>query len=79
MGTVRTVINIASDDKDITGKNVRDVLTLMSLITGIPLTILGRPLGYAIDVESGKYDPNSDVDYVRGLITGKASSESRRN
>ena len=79
VGTVRTVINIASDDKDITGKNVRDVLTLMSLITGIPLTILGRPLGYAIDVESGKYDPNSDVDYVRGLITGKASSESRRN
>ena len=77
MGTVKTAINIVDEDRDITGKNVRDVLTLLSLITGIPLTVLGRPIGYAVDVESGKIDPTSEADYVRGLITGKASPESR--
>ena len=77
VGTVRTGINIAQNG-EVSGKNIRDVLVLMSLITGIPLTVLGRPIGYAVDVESGKIDPTSSVDYVRGLITGKASSESRR-
>jgi len=77
VGTVKTAINIVDEDRDITGKNVRDVLTLLSLITGIPLTVLGRPIGYAVDVESGKIDPTSDADYVRGLVTGKASPESR--
>jgi hypothetical protein len=77
VGTVRTGINIAQNG-EVSGKNIRDVLVLMSLITGIPLTVLGRPRGYAVDVDSGKIDPTSSVDYVRGLITGKASSESRR-
>lgn len=76
VGTVRTGIRIAEGD-DLSGKNVRDVLTLLSLITGIPLTVLGRPIGYAIDVESGKIDPTSQGDFVRGLVTGKASEGSR--
>lgn len=76
VGTVRTGINIVQNG-EVSGKNIRDVLVLMSLITGIPLTVLGRPIGYAVDVESGKIDPTSEVDYVRGLITGKASSASR--
>jgi hypothetical protein len=56
---------------------VRDVLTLLSLSTGIPLAVLGRPAGYAIDVERGKIEPTSVADYVRGLITGKASEASK--
>ncbi len=77
VGTVKTAINIIDEDKDVTGKNVRDVLTLLSLVTGIPLTVLGRPIGYAVDVESGKIDPTSDADFLRGLVTGKASPASR--
>ena len=77
VGLPRTVINLVDEDKEVTGKNVRDVLTALSLATGIPFTVLGRPLGYAIDVESGKIDPSSEVDYVRGLVTGKASEGTR--
>ena len=77
VGTVRTAINILDPDKDITGKNVRDVLTLMSLITGIPMTVLGRPLGYQIDVDRGVIEPTDIPDHLRGLITGKASRKSR--
>jgi hypothetical protein len=69
---------IADPDKEVTGKNVRDILTMISLTTGIPVTVLGRPIGYAIDVERGKIQPTSDVDFARGLVTGKASESSRQ-
>ena len=78
IGVVKAGINIADPDKEVTGKNVRDILTMISLTTGIPVTVLGRPIGYAIDVERGKIEPTSDVDFVRGLVTGKASESSRQ-
>ncbi len=78
VGVVKAGINIADPDKDVTGKNVRDILTLVSLVTGIPVTVLGRPIGYAIEVERGKIEPTSSADYVRGLVTGKASESSRQ-
>lgn len=78
VGTVKAGINIVSSDKEVTGKNVRDVLTLLSLITGIPLTVLGRPIGYAVEVERGKVSPTGPVDVTRGLITGKPSEESKK-
>ena len=78
VGVVKAGINIADPDKEVTGKNVRDILTMISLATGIPVTVLGRPIGYAIDVERGKIKPTSDVDYIRGLATGKASESSRQ-
>jgi hypothetical protein len=78
IGVVKAGINIADPDKDVTGKNVRDILTLVSLATGIPVTVLGRPIGYAIEVERGKIEPTSSADYIRGLATGKASESSRQ-
>jgi hypothetical protein len=78
IGVVKAGINIADPDKDVTGKNVRDILTLISLVTGVPVTVLGRPIGYAIEVERGKIEPTSSADYIRGLATGKASESSRQ-
>ena len=78
VGVVKAGLNLADPDKQVTGKNVRDVLTLISLAVGVPVTVLGRPLGYAVDVEQGKTRPTSEADYIRGLISGKASEESRK-
>lgn len=75
-GVAKAAINLVDKDKEVTGKNVRDVLTAISLATGVPVAVLGRPLGYAVDVNRGKVNPTSDADYVRGLVTGKASEES---
>lgn len=77
IGVAKAAINVVDPEREVTGKNVRDVLTLLSLVTGIPLVVLGRPIGYAVDVERGRIDPTSEADYVRGLITGKASEASR--
>jgi hypothetical protein len=77
VGVSKTVINVLDDDREVTGKNVRDVLTLLSLVTGIPLSVIGRPIAYEVDEERGRIDPTSDLDYIRGLATGKASEGSR--
>jgi hypothetical protein len=50
---------------------VRDTLTLLGLISGLPLAPISRPIGYAIDVEEGKAQPESVLEHARGLITGK--------
>jgi len=49
----------------------------MSLSTGIPFTILGRPVSVQIDIERGVVDPENIPDHIRALITGKASRRSR--
>ena len=59
-------------------KAVRDTLTLVSLMTGIPVSALGKALGYAADVEQGKVVPTGAVDAVRGVVSGVASPESKR-
>jgi hypothetical protein len=78
IGVGKTIINIADDDKDVTGKNVRDVMTLISLATGTPVTVLGRPVGYLVDVNRKEVKPTGPIDVARGLVTGVASGESKK-
>ena len=58
-------------------KAIRDVATLVSVATGVPVYGLARPIGYAAGVAQGKIEPTSEVDMARGLITGTASPESK--
>ena len=78
VGVGKAIINIADDDKELTGRNVRDVLTLITNATGVPVSVLGRPIGYQVDVERGAVEPTDPIDYMRGLITGVPSAESKK-
>jgi hypothetical protein len=78
IGVSKAIVNIASDDKELTGRNVRDVLTLITNATGVPVSVLGRPIGYQMEVERGKIEPTDPIDYMRGLITGVPSVESKK-
>ena len=78
VGVGKAIINVVSEDKEITGQNVKDVATLISVSTGIPMTLLGRPASYLVDIERGAVEPTSTADLVRGLITGTASKESKK-
>ncbi|MGH8525310.1 MAG: hypothetical protein ACREXY_14235, partial [Gammaproteobacteria bacterium] len=68
----KDVYRVIFEDKDIGKREIRDVLTLLGLLTGTPAGALARPIGYAVDVEQGKVDPANEADYVRGLVTGTA-------
>lgn len=52
-------------------KAVRDVLSLIGLLTKLPAGALARPAGYAADVVEGKADPESTTDVVRGVLSGR--------
>jgi PAS domain-containing protein len=52
-------------------KDVRDVLTLVGLLTGVPAGAAARPLGYLADVAEGEIEPTGPVDVARGLVTGR--------
>jgi hypothetical protein len=49
----------------------RDFLTLLGLISGLPLGQLGKPVGYALAVKQGKAEPESVGDVARGLVSGQ--------
>ena len=77
-GTVRALQAVLDPKKDVTGKNVKDVFTLMSLLSNYPLTILGRPLGYLQDVGTGRVEPEGPIDFIRGVVTGKTGRRQRK-
>lgn len=59
-------------------KAVKDSLTMIGLLTGVPLGALGRPAGYLIDWEEGKVEPENVIDITRGLASGKGREEERQ-
>lgn len=52
-------------------RTIRDVLTLIGLVTGLPAGALSRPLGYLGDVYDGVAQPETAGDVARGLVSGK--------
>lgn len=57
---------------------VKDSLSLITMITGVPVSALGRPAGYMADVAEGRTEPTDAVDLTRGLVTGTSSPDSKR-
>lgn len=51
---------------------IRDLLSLLGLLTGAPLQPLSKPAGYLSDVSDGNVYPENNIDFTRGLITGKS-------
>ena len=45
---------------------------MITQASGIPVTPLGRTLGYLRDVQRGKVEPKGPLDFIRGAVTGKA-------
>ena len=58
-------------------KAVRDVGTLISMSVGLPANVAARPVGYMAAIADDRVEPTGPVDFVRGLLTGAASPESR--
>ena len=58
----------ANNEKKLT----KDALTLIGVMTGLPTGPVGKPVGYVMDVQSGKAEPTGPVDFTRGLVTGRS-------
>ena len=69
----------AATSEDGTGKAkaTRDVLTAISMATGLPAFAIGRPAGYLAGIADESIEPTSAADMARGLVTGVASPASK--
>jgi hypothetical protein len=55
-----------------TARGQRDLLTTIGLFTRLPLTAVGKAVGYHTDTKEGRAQPTSAMDQLRGLLTGNA-------
>lgn len=70
----KSIVDALEDDRK-AKKAVKDSLLLLGVLTGLPAAPLGRPIGYMLDVESGKAEPTGPIDFTRGLITGQPGGQ----
>ena len=59
-------------------KAVRDVAAAATMITGLPIYGVARPIGYLAGIAGGNIEPTGPVDLARGVVTGTASPESKQ-
>lgn len=59
-------------------KAVRDVAAAATMITGLPIYGVARPIGYLAGIAGGDIEPTGPVDLARGVITGTASPDSKQ-
>jgi hypothetical protein len=59
---------------ELSKKTVKDALMFLGVASSLPIGVLGKPVGYIMDVESGKAEPTGPIDFTRGLVTGKPGS-----
>jgi len=66
-----SIYKTTSKGEGITGRQIRDVSTLLMIFLGIPITPVGKAGGYLRDVQRGEKEPANPVDLLRGVLTGK--------
>jgi len=74
--TPKTIYEAVADDGDIS-RAVKDTLTSLGFMTGLPLGQFGKPLGYAADVIEGDTEIDSPLDPIRGIIAGPPPADKR--
>ena len=64
-------------DGDYKGRQIRDIFSSVSILSGIPVTPLGKTLGYLRDIQRGEVEPKGPLDLIRGIVTGKAGASKK--
>jgi len=69
-GTARLLETLVKGE-EITGRQIRDISSMLTQTFGVPITPFGKSAGYLRDVQRGEIVPDNPIDFIRGLITGK--------
>ena len=64
------------NDEDVNARSyTRNMLDLLSVVTGLPLGFLKKPLGYMAGVEAGDIQPADAGEFVQGVLSGRAKKD----
>ena len=62
---------LLTEDKAFTGRDLREVFTLLTMMSGLPFSGLSRPGAFLLEVERGKQRPEGVYDWATGLMSGR--------
>jgi hypothetical protein len=66
-----SAVKLATGGESTAGRAVQDALTIISMLTGLPVAQAGKPLGYFADVATGEQEGDDLGDWARGLLSGR--------
>lgn len=69
---IQQTVEILNDEEVNARSYTRNMLDLLSVVTGLPLGFLKKPLGYMAGVEAGDIQPADAGEFVQGVLSGKA-------
>ena len=73
---INNMIDMAGDENEVKARTAtRNILDLLSVATRLPVGALKKPLGYAAGVAAGDIEPESTLEAVQGLLSGKDTSK----
>lgn len=68
-----TALAGATTGEEISGRNVRDALTAVTLMSGLPLSAAGRPAQFFVDTQDSPTE--GAYDFLRGVLSGRVRTE----
>ena len=77
IGVVRAGKALFDPATAISGRNLKEVLSLIAVATGVPLAPAGRIGGFMLDAAAGRVEAEGPFEYAAGLISGTAARPSR--
>ena len=77
-GSFGNLIDVLFRDGKLKPSTPRDFMSLITLVSGTPLEAAGRPVGYLTRVGMGRAEPETAMDWIRGLISGQVTPSSGR-
>lgn len=72
---IQQTVEILNDEEVNARSYTRNMLDLLSVVTGLPLGFLKKPLGYMAGVEVGDIQPADAGEFVQGVLSGKAKKD----
>lgn len=72
---IQQTVEILNDEDVNACSYTRNMLDLLSVVTGLPLGFLKKPLGYMAGVEAGDIQPADAGEFVQGVLSGKAKKD----
>ena len=77
-GVAGVATAVFSEERDLGGRDIKDIFGLLGAAFGVPLLWVGKSAGYGYDVARGVIDPDGGYDFIRGIVTGTASPASKQ-
>jgi hypothetical protein len=77
-GVAGVATAVFSEERDLRGRDIKDIFGLLGAFFGVPLLWVGKSAGYGYDVARGVIDPDGVYDFIRGIVTGTASPASKQ-